>query len=321
MAITTRQTLQIGELSRRTGVPVKTIRFYSDQGVLPPAEVTDAGYRRYAEPDVVRLETIRTLRAAGFDIATIREVLERNLDPNDAVRIQIEAIAVQERTLRRQRLILERALARNDVPGHPERGRALALLSTAERSAFLRNRLELGVEDVPIDEAWWSDFLSAAVDDIPDELEDDQLTAWIELVEMTDDPSFAEAIRRTSTPFWTEFVESGQMSLEAWQSQQAAFVERVRQAVREGVDPTSDAARGMVRRWEADLDQVLRSAGQAREVLAHMVSTHDPRHARYWTLIATIKRLPYDHELQDAWEWIMAALEACLQDEKRDPQS
>ncbi len=321
MATTTHQTLQIGELSRRTGVPVKTIRFYSDQGVLPPAEVTDAGYRRYAEPDVVRLETIRTLRAAGFDIATIREVLERNLDPDDAVRIQIEAIAVQERTLRRQRLILERALERNDVPGHPERGRALALLSTAERSAFLRNRLELGVEDVPVDEDWWTSFLSAAVDDIPDDLEDDQLTAWIELVEMIEDPSFAETIRRTAAPFWSEFVASGRISLGEWQAQQAAFVERVRQALRDGIDPVSETARGIVQQWVDDLAGIQGDESQVRKVLGHMVTTHDPRHAQYWKLIATIKRMPYDQELQDAWEWIMAAIDVFLENAKHDPQS
>jgi hypothetical protein len=42
--------LTIGELAERTGLSVRTIRFYSDSGVVPPAGRTDAGYRLYG-PD------------------------------------------------------------------------------------------------------------------------------------------------------------------------------------------------------------------------------------------------------------------------------
>ncbi|MBO0774332.1 MAG: MerR family DNA-binding transcriptional regulator, partial [Actinobacteria bacterium] len=37
--------LTIGELARLTGLPVKTIRFWSDEGLVPPADRTPAGYR------------------------------------------------------------------------------------------------------------------------------------------------------------------------------------------------------------------------------------------------------------------------------------
>ncbi|MDH6123110.1 hypothetical protein P3T39_000033 [Kitasatospora sp. GP82] len=37
----------IGELSRLTGIPVKTIRFWPDAGVVPPTDRTPAGYRLY----------------------------------------------------------------------------------------------------------------------------------------------------------------------------------------------------------------------------------------------------------------------------------
>ena len=58
--------LSIGELSRRTGAPVKTLRFYSDRTLLPEAGRSRAGYRRYAETDVARVDLIRTLRDAGI---------------------------------------------------------------------------------------------------------------------------------------------------------------------------------------------------------------------------------------------------------------
>ncbi|MGH2849634.1 MAG: MerR family DNA-binding transcriptional regulator, partial [Solirubrobacteraceae bacterium] len=51
----------IGELSRLTGVPVRTIRFYSDSGLLPPAGRSEAGYRRYDDGAQAQLGLIRTL--------------------------------------------------------------------------------------------------------------------------------------------------------------------------------------------------------------------------------------------------------------------
>ena len=56
--------LTIGELSRRTGLPVKTLRFWSDEGLLPPASRSVSGYRLYSEEALVRLNLLRTLRAS-----------------------------------------------------------------------------------------------------------------------------------------------------------------------------------------------------------------------------------------------------------------
>ena len=302
-----RPPLAIGELARRTGVSVKTIRFYSNQGVLPPADVTDAGYRRYSEGDVVRLETVRTLRAAGFDIATIRQVMDQHLAPDAAMRIQIRAIELQERTLRRQRLMLERALARDDVPGHPERSRALALLSSAERSAFLRNQIASGMEDVRVNSAWLHDFQNAAVEDIPEELDDDQLEAWVELVEMTSDPSFATAINQTAQPFWNEIMHDAGMNVGTWQQRILTLTNAARQAVREGVSPDSSAARHIVQVWSRDLASDMDPIMISR-LLKHMVATHDPRLAHYWRLIAAVNRRPWDEELHHASLWMVEAI-------------
>ena len=53
-----KERLAIGELSRLTGVPVKTLRFYSDEGLLPPTERSSSGYRLYADEALVRLDRI-----------------------------------------------------------------------------------------------------------------------------------------------------------------------------------------------------------------------------------------------------------------------
>ena len=69
------ENISIGELSRRSGLPVKTIRYYSDVGVLPPAARTRSGYRRYGQADLVRLDLVRTLRELGVDLAAIRRAV------------------------------------------------------------------------------------------------------------------------------------------------------------------------------------------------------------------------------------------------------
>lgn len=62
--------LTIGQLARRTGLSVKTIRWYSDQGLVPPAGRTASGYRLYGVEALARLELVRTLRRLGIDLRT-----------------------------------------------------------------------------------------------------------------------------------------------------------------------------------------------------------------------------------------------------------
>lgn len=68
--------LSIGELSARTGISTKTIRYYEEIGVLPPARRNhENGYRLYDEADVERLSFIRRTRALDFALEDIAEIL------------------------------------------------------------------------------------------------------------------------------------------------------------------------------------------------------------------------------------------------------
>jgi DNA-binding transcriptional MerR regulator len=68
--------LPIGELSRRTGVKVPTIRFYEQIGLLSAPPRTEGNQRRYGKPEVERLNFIRHSRELGFEVEDIRELLE-----------------------------------------------------------------------------------------------------------------------------------------------------------------------------------------------------------------------------------------------------
>ncbi|MQY31380.1 MerR family transcriptional regulator [Nocardia aurantia] len=66
--------MRIGELSRRTGVHERLLRYYEQQGLLRPLR-RSSGYREYEEDDVTVVGRIRSLLAAGLNTATIATVL------------------------------------------------------------------------------------------------------------------------------------------------------------------------------------------------------------------------------------------------------
>ncbi|MFS8199807.1 MerR family transcriptional regulator [Streptomyces sp. CWNU-52B] len=78
-------TLGIGELAARTGTTVKTVRFYSDQGLLPEAGRSGGGHRRYGPEAVARLRTIRALRSLGVPVPEIGPVLDREDDGGEGL--------------------------------------------------------------------------------------------------------------------------------------------------------------------------------------------------------------------------------------------
>ena len=66
--------MRIGELSRRTGVHERLLRYYEQQGLLQPIR-RPSGYREYSDRDVGTVRRIRSLLAAGLSTATIATVL------------------------------------------------------------------------------------------------------------------------------------------------------------------------------------------------------------------------------------------------------
>ncbi len=65
----------IGELSRRTGCKVETVRYYERIGVMPPPPRTAGGHRYYPAKQVKRLAFIRRSRELGFTLDQVRGLL------------------------------------------------------------------------------------------------------------------------------------------------------------------------------------------------------------------------------------------------------
>lgn len=75
--------LSIGELSKRTGVKIPTIRYYEQMGLITAPERSDGNQRRYSTGGLKRLSFIRHSRELGFTIEDIRELLELSQHPDN----------------------------------------------------------------------------------------------------------------------------------------------------------------------------------------------------------------------------------------------
>ena len=301
----------IGRLARLSGVTVKTIRHYSDVGVLPPSGITEAGYRMYSEADRSRLELIRTLRAAGFGLAEIGDILEGESEASGALRLQVETLDLQIRTLRRRRRLLESALesGAEDEQRYPDRTQALGVLEAKEREAFLAEHLERGLQGTPVDPGAKAGFWRAIVSGMPEELDEEQLAAWTELAKLASDDSFVEALKNQTKPVSGTVEED--LDPAVWNEAVNTAMGRAKSAVREERSPTGEHGQSVVAEW---VEASARAAGRrdyarfAGLMLSHHKRTYDPRMERYWELIATLKRWEYDANMARAYGWLVEGL-------------
>jgi DNA-binding transcriptional MerR regulator len=73
--------MQIGQISKKTGVSIDTIRFYERNGLIRVPARSEGGFRLYSSDDLSALQFIRSLQTLGFSLNEVREFL--SLRTND----------------------------------------------------------------------------------------------------------------------------------------------------------------------------------------------------------------------------------------------
>jgi DNA-binding transcriptional MerR regulator len=290
--------LSIGELARRAGLPVRTIRFWSDAGVLPPAARTGSGRRLYDAACVARLELVATLRELGVGLRDVRRVLDEQASIAEVAAVHLEALDAQIRILRLHRAVLAVAVKRAAGNEEMTMMNKLARMSVAERRQMIDDFLAEvfdGLEPNPSTAARW-----AGAPNLPDDPSPEQVDAWVELAELVGDRDFRQRIRQ-ATDYGMRLQANDQLEgWVGWVQEQA-----VGAVLRECPPDSAEAAQVVDRIMEVAPD------GQDRTgLLAGLDAFTDPRIERYWQLTATINGWPPFPSFRRPHEWLLAALHA-----------
>lgn len=67
--------MQIGEVAARTGLSLRTIRYYEEIGLVTPSARSGGGFRLYGEADVDRLDLVKRMKPLDFSLEDMRELL------------------------------------------------------------------------------------------------------------------------------------------------------------------------------------------------------------------------------------------------------
>lgn len=290
--------LSIGELARRAGLPVRTIRFWSDAGVLPPAAWTGGGRRLYDAACAAQAELVATLRELGLGLADVRRVLAGQASLAEVAAAHRDALDAQIRLLQLHRAALAAVVKR----AAGDEGRTmmdkLATMTAAERRQMIDDFLADvfgGLEPSPARAQRW-----AAAPDLPDNPSPGQVDAWVELAGLISDQDFRRRTRQVTEYGIRGLQENGLEDLAGWATQHAVA------ALLRGCPPGSPEAARVVNRilepngWSA----------RREDLLAGLQMLSDPKIERYWQLTAVINDLPPFPTYAPAYEWLIAALRA-----------
>jgi DNA-binding transcriptional MerR regulator len=311
--------LSIGEVAKRAGVSVQTVRHYGKLGLVQPSAVTDAGYRLYSEADFAKLELVRTLRAVGFDLDTIAQLIKAQISATDAVNLQLQALNLQARALQRQQVIL-RAVAKGNelaVLARLRRLDVLARLDKLEREAFLAEQLQPSFAGKPTSPEVWR----AATADLPDEMNEMQLEAWLELAEIASDKDFLDTLRRQGEPF--AGLDQDAPAMQAWNTEQQSFMAEAKDLMLQGCSAEDMATQALIDRWVKSFAQLMQrepDAAFAMWMLDYFQSAHHPKINRYWELIAQLKQMPYSPAFANTFDWLLAGLRHKMSRQSTKPQ-
>jgi len=309
----TNRTYSIGEASRLSGVPVRRLRFYADNGLLPPAGRTESGYRVFTDGELVRLDLINCLRDAGLGLHAIREVLSQQLSLTEALKLRLGALEAEIAAQRRVAAALRTALRSPELTeADLRRFWIMTKLSRDERRSAVERFYEKVSKDISIDPDWMRRKIEASVPELPDDPTPEQCDAWIELAAILDDPGFVASMRSSVKDVW----DTDAFDANAYERASEGLTLKAKQAISEGYGPTSQVGHALAQEL---LETSARLTGREpnrdfRMWLHGKYAQHDARASRYWELVAIMKGQSPQSSPNREWLWIADAMKHHLAD-------
>jgi len=248
--------LTIGQLARRTGLAARTLRFWSNEGAVPPAGRSASGYRLYDAACVARVELVRTLRELGLGLDDVRRVLDGGATVAEVADAHVAALDAQIRSLKVSRAVLSTVSKRGSTAEETALMNRLARLSATERMQIIDDFKAdvFGGLDI---EPGQRDQIRALRIELPDDPTPEQVDAWIELAELVKDPDFRARMRAFLELNTPAPGQSKPPAARIWWARQV--VNTVAEARKGGINPADPAAVDLVADMfgNADLAAVL----------------------------------------------------------------
>ncbi|MDQ1016123.1 MerR family transcriptional regulator [Streptomyces afghaniensis] len=292
--------LTIGELARVTGLTVRTIRYWSDEGALPPVARSAGGYRLYDTASVARLELIRTLRELGLGLADVHRVLAGETTVAQVAAAHVVALDAQIRSLKVTRAVLSTVAKRGSDAEEMTLMNRLARLSAAERRRILEEFVDEIFQGLDTADPVIRDRMRNTAADLPEEPTPEQADAWLELAEMLQDPDFRAEMRKVAEFNAADRGHDTPAGASLWFSRR--LVHLAARARERGIAPDSPEAAEV-------LDELLGDADPAA-VLHRLRSHATNRVARYRELLTVVKGTGPEAAYREEFAWVVAALEA-----------
>ena len=108
--------ISIQELTRETGVTVRTLRYYDQIDLLKPSGKTEGGHRLYSEVDVIRLQQILFLKEMGFSLKEAANMLVKGeLNLKDSLEKQLRFVQEEQKKFNRMERVLQAVVYSVDV--------------------------------------------------------------------------------------------------------------------------------------------------------------------------------------------------------------
>ncbi|HEY8984860.1 MAG TPA: MerR family transcriptional regulator [Streptomyces sp.] len=289
----------IGELARSSGLSVRTVRYWSDEGVLDPVGRSSGGYRLYDADGAARLELIRTLRELGLGLDAVREVLAGERTVAEVAAAHVAAIDVQIRSLKVVRAVLSSVARRGSTTEEMKLMHKLAKLSAAERQRIMEEFVAETLHGLPEVDPDVQERMRRMAVELSDDPTPEQVDAWVELAEMLQDPAFRAQMRRAVEFNAGARTASSPPGEAVWFAKR--LVERVAPVRERGVTPDAPEAADVLRDLFGDADR--------QDVLERMTAGFNERVARYRELLSIVNRQPAPPHAED-FAWVVTALRA-----------
>jgi DNA-binding transcriptional MerR regulator len=291
--------LTIGELARATGLTVRTIRYWSDEGAPPPVARSAGGYRLYDAASVARLELIRTLRELGLGLDDVRRVLAGERTVAEVAAAHVVALDAQIRSLKVTRAVLSTVARRGSTVEETTLMNKLARLSAAERQRIVDEFVDEIFRGLDTADPWIRERTRSLGVSLPDEPTPEQVDAWVELAELLQNPDFRAAMRRMIE------YNAADRGPDTPAGSSIQFVRRL-------IELAGDARARGIAPDDPEADTVLTEllgAGTDRAAVLQRIDLGNEV-ARYRELASAIKGVQEPPRYQEEFGWVVAALKA-----------